>query len=405
MKLMEDARSNAAWLTCLATAFACLAAAAQMESFNTDYPGANGKLQSIDRASRTVRYESDWRGGSHYWFNFEARGFTGRWRFIGSRITKVGPAVSEDGGKSWYFLYPSADAQREIFDFDFGDVARPVRFALSIPYQLADWNRMADRIRGREGVKLGVLCKDRLGTPAPVLEICRSERPEWTFLFTARHHACECSASWVMEGLIDEVLSDTPEARWVRERARIVCVPFIDLDGVEQGEQGKSRKPHDHNRDYAQELYPTIKALKAYVKAHCMDGSLVFIDMHSPGVRGIEHDHYYGLGPAGEGPNRLWLAYSRELEKATRRARLRYDPQWDIPFGRPWNTAALFYSSNDLVKSDRYFASLPNCKLAFCMEYGYGLCGGIFCPEGANEVGRCTIKAVVRSLTGQSNAR
>jgi hypothetical protein len=46
------------------------------------------------------------------------------------------------------------------------------------------------------------------------------------------------------------LLSESKDGRWFRENVEVVIVPFMDKDGVEEGDQGKNRKPHDHNRDY-----------------------------------------------------------------------------------------------------------------------------------------------------------
>ena len=73
-------------------------------------------------------------------------------------------------------------------------------------------------------------------------------------------------ASWTLEGVLEAVLADTPDGRWARENVEWMAVPFMDLDGVEQGDQGKNRQPHDHNRDYlGRSIYPTVAALKEFV--------------------------------------------------------------------------------------------------------------------------------------------
>ena len=71
-----------------------------------------------------------------------------------------------------------------------------------------------------------------------------------TILLTARHHACESVANYVLEGLLDGLLR---EKYSVTEDCKVLVVPFMDIDGVEDGDQGKSRFPHDHNRDYLAE--------------------------------------------------------------------------------------------------------------------------------------------------------
>ena len=69
-------------------------------------------------------------------------------------------------------------------------------------------------------------------------------------VLTARHHACESMASHVLEGILSGVLADDDCGRRWREGWQVVAAPFMDKDGVEDGDQGKNRRPHDHNRDY-----------------------------------------------------------------------------------------------------------------------------------------------------------
>ncbi|MBQ6011409.1 MAG: hypothetical protein IJL17_22960, partial [Kiritimatiellae bacterium] len=59
---------------------------------------------------------------------------------------------------------------------------------------------------------------------------------------------CDYPGGNVKVEKIDEVLSGSKEGEWIRDNADCVFVPFMDKDGVENGDQGKHRAPHDHNR-------------------------------------------------------------------------------------------------------------------------------------------------------------
>lgn len=61
---------------------------------------------------------------------------------------------------------------------------------------------------------------------------------------TARHHACESTGNYVLEGVLEELIKSLPN------NLSVMCVPFVDYDGVVNGDQGKNRFQHDHNRDY-----------------------------------------------------------------------------------------------------------------------------------------------------------
>ena len=101
--------------------------------------------------------------------------------------------------------------------------------------------------------------------------------------FTCRHHACECLASYELEGIIEAMLAQDETGRWYREHVSAVFVPFVDKDGVEDGDQGKNRRPHDHNRDYAGDsIYPTVAAIKTLLPEWSGGRLDLALDLHCP---------------------------------------------------------------------------------------------------------------------------
>ena len=48
------------------------------------------------------------------------------------------------------------------------------------------------------------------------------------------------TASYALEGLISAVL-DEPDYEWLRQNVDFLIVPFVDKDGVEEGDQGKQK--------------------------------------------------------------------------------------------------------------------------------------------------------------------
>ena len=74
--------------------------------------------------------------------------------------------------------------------------------------------------------------------------------------------------------------------------------PFMDKDGVEEGDQGKNRKPHDHNRDYLYQtgekgIYPSVTALRELVSKWSQHRLKIGIDMHCPLLRGRGHEQIH----------------------------------------------------------------------------------------------------------------
>src|SRR5690606_3487437 len=101
-------------------------------------------------------------------------------------------------------------------------------------------------------------------------------------LITARHHACEMMGSHVLEVIISSVLNGENEnLQWLRENVEFFIVPFVDKDGVEDGDQGKNRLPRDHNRDYSGvSVHTSTAALREEIPVWSGGKLKVCIDIH-----------------------------------------------------------------------------------------------------------------------------
>ena len=268
-----------------------------------DYPGGNVKV--VDVKPTVVTVDSDLRDTPRDWFywNFEAESdAAGTVRFTfpekKGRLSAQGPAVSRDGGLSWQWLgrekchFRTKDEPCDYFDFTFATAGEKVRFSQNIPYLKADLDRFLATKKDHPELKVGTLARTRKGTPVPLLTVGHGPA---NVLMTARHHACEASASYVLEGILDEMLSDSAFGRDFCARYTLSCVPMVDIDGVQAGDQGKGRAPHDHNRDYAvaSNLYPEVKAIIDLAEARKFR---LAIDFHSPALRGDVHEAVYLTG-------------------------------------------------------------------------------------------------------------
>jgi hypothetical protein len=354
----------------------------------TNFPGGNILVDGIE--GDTVHLRPDLRDTDGHWFywNFRIRGAAGRrLRFqfdsqAGLAIGARGPAVSHDDGRSWEWL--GADhtgiPEDEFFNYEFRESEESVRFAFCIPYQLADWNRFATSLQNH--YTLTTLCRTRKGREVPVLEIGdNAERP--LVVVTARHHCCESAASYVLEGLV---------SGWeaaVGEAARLWAIPFVDLDGVEAGDQGKNRRPHDHNRDYTEEpLYPETRALMERIRSEA--GPFMALDLHCPYARGEHNEDVYIVGSADAAMARRQAAFGEVLETVA--AGLPYSRSNDVPFGTAWNTGGNYKTGKS---SATWFSERENCQLAATIEIPYANAGGtIVTPESCRAFGASLARAI-----------
>lgn len=290
--------------------FTLHADAAEMKiAIRADFPGGN--VLVVKNEGPMVELAPDLRGGKpwFYW-HFEATASApgaATFAFAGSPMFTVqGPAYSVDEGKTWQWLGADhceftaattpAKERRETFSYDFTAKQLKVRFAVAIPYLPDNLSAFIAANKANAHFKASYLTKTRTGTPVEQLQIGEPGAGRNAMFVSARHHACESLASYVLEGFLAEAMSDSPAGKAFRERYYLFAVPMVDRDGVAHGDQGKNRDPHDHNRDYGpMPIFPEVAAIQELGEAHDIKYAL---DFHCPYLRGDIHEafHFLGLG-------------------------------------------------------------------------------------------------------------
>ena len=271
-------------------------------TINTAFPGGNAKV--LGNQGRSVNLTPDLRGGRpwFYWC-FEATSTrSGRVNFVfpervagfkNGAIGFQGPAISTDVGKTWKWM-GTDDVDGSSFSYHFGKANERVRFAVTIPYVQTNLAAFLEQHASNPHLATSVLTKSRNGRDVELLQIGSPESKVKAILVTARHHAAETIASYVLEGFLHEAMSESPFGEAFREKYVLFAVPFVDKDGVEEGDQGKNRKPHDHNRDYGdQSIYPEVQAIKDLDKAKNFRFAL---DFHCPTLVMRDHQVMYFVG-------------------------------------------------------------------------------------------------------------
>ncbi len=253
---------------------------------DTDFPGGNIIVESINDNVVRVHQEMRDSGGEWFYWAFRvtgAEGKTVRFEFTTRPpLSTRGPAYSRDGGKTWSWL-GSLGQPRNRFTFKFRPDDHQVRFSVGIPYNQETLERFCGRFSGNPCLKKEILTASQKNRPVEMIRISDFQSDKKTrIVLTGTHHACEQVALYTIEGIMETALSDTETGKWFRKNTEIFAVPFIDKDGVEDGDQGKGRIPHDHNRDYVQGRYPTVRALMKMISARPSDSRLVMFDFHCP---------------------------------------------------------------------------------------------------------------------------
>jgi len=337
-----------------------------------DYAGGNIR---VDRVEGDVVYlQQELRDTEGWWFywNFRVRGAAGRrltFAFTnGNPIGTRGPAVSLDGGLSWEWLGMAA-VHESSFDYEFSENAGDVRFCVSIPYLEADLKRFLGRHERNQYLEVTELCRTRKGRSVERVRIgCINDVPRWRIVITARHHACEMIADYAMEGIFEAVLADTEEGNWFRENVEIMAVPFMDKDGVEDGDQGKNRKPRDHNRDYmGKSIHPTVNAMRELVPVWSEGVPLIAVDLHCPWIRDTHNEAIYMVGSADPVNWSKQCEFGKVLESVVE-GELPYLTEDNLPFGEAWNNGANFDTGKSFT---RWASELEGIILATAFEIPY----------------------------------
>ena len=365
-----------------------------------DFPGGNILVDRVDGDDVYLRQDPRDTPGFWFYWSYRVRGAEGRrstFRFTDGKVVGVrGPAVSRNGGETWEWL-DDESVTPEAFTFQFGPNDTAVRFCLAMPYQRGNLEAMFGEYADRDDFVVENHTTSRKGRSVPRIRFgCLEGEPEHRVLLACRHHACEMMASWVLEGVIESVLADSGRGRWLRERVEFLCVPMMDYDGVEDGDQGKNRAPHDHNRDYLDEpIYPEVAALKELVPKWSGGRLRLAIDLHCPYIRGGNNqDIFFVGGPDKEMAERL-AAFSRLLE-SVQTGPLRYDPQHNIPWGESWN------NMNEAKSFGRWAALLPGIELATTLETPYADAGDrAVTVKSARALGRDLANTIERWLQNE----
>ena len=364
-------------------------AAAVLESaafeIYSDFPGGN--IDVLEKGENGAKLRQQCRDSS-WWFywSFGVRGAEGRtltFRFadLGDVLGSRGPAASFDGGKTWRWLGAQGikrEKNSSSFEFAFPPDAKDVRFAFCLPYMPSDFDAFA---KSAPELKKIPLCKTRKGRENFAYSLGNPGGKIKIFL-TSRHHACEATGTFTMQGILEEFLKKGGPAAEFLKDAEIVAVPFIDLDGVLDGDQGKSRKPHDHNRDYSESpIYPSVAAFQKLYNAKAEKAeTVVALDLHAPFI-------FRGAGSDAQ-QNRMFLLEGSIADKAENQRKLSkileaetlksgegaiiHRQKWDVKYGTPYNSDAHKMHLSCSAWANRH----PKAAFACAVEIPYTDCVG-----------------------------
>jgi len=404
MNLMHNMRCTVLFIA-IGLLFSSWVSAGEV-GIDTNYPGGNVIVEKVEGDTFFVKPDlRDTRGWWFYW-NFRVTGAAGRmltFRFTNQNPIGVrGPAVSADCGLNWQWMGSNVVRQvsgQKAWEFSYkfaGD--QEVRFSYEIPYLEVDLNRFLERYRGNSAIAVEELCKTDKGRKVECLRLGNLKgNPKYRVLLTARHHACESVPNYVLEGIMEEILADSAEGKMWREEVEVMIIPFADKDGVEEGDQGKNRQPHDHNRDYNEKsIHAEVAAIMEKIPVWAK-GKLAFaMDMHCPHIRGDYNEHVYLLGGADPVIWERVIDFSKMLEAGITGS-LPYRASGNLPFGKGWNTAGNYKQGKNCSS---WMREIPNISFASGIEIPYANVKGAEVNAGVarafgHDLGRTILKYIM----------
>jgi len=358
-------------------------------TISTKFPGGNAHVTKNE--GDAVHFAPDLRGDNpwFYWCLEATATAPGRVNFVtpekvagtvNGGIGHQGPAVSTDAGKTWRWAGTAA-VRDNTFTHDFTKAGETVRFAVTIPYVQSDLTAFLEANAKNAHLKASVLTKSRKGRAVELLRVGTPGPGVKAVLVTGRHHAAETIASYVLEGFVHAATADDPAGEAFRKKYVLYAVPFVDKDGVEEGDQGKNRKPHDHNRDYGPaSIYPEVQAIRDLDKEVNFELAL---DFHCPLLVAEDHQVFHFVGPKDHP-----AANFANVTELARRIKL------GLPKTAPvgplvWLTPAK--SAGPL--NSHYFAFKPGVRMAAALETPFAPKGRATDPASSREYGRVILRA------------
>src|SRR5690606_22742303 len=385
-------------VSCLAI-FILTDAFAQGIKVLSDFPGGNIVVNKISADTVWLKPDLSFTEGKWFYWYFKVSGISGRqvtFKFEQNDVfAKYGPAYSINNDANWKW-YGENRVVNNCFTFSFSPRDTIAGFSVAFPYTEKDLNEFVAVLNNSERLRMDTLCFSS-GKRAIEKITISSERknPKFKVLLTARHHACEMMANYVLEGIIESILNEK-NLEFLRENVEFLIIPFVDKDGVENGEQGKNGIPRDHNRDYeGQSIYESTAAIRELVPVWSEGKLIAALDLHCPWIKGNNNEAIYIAGNPDPLMEKNQIIFSGLLEKYSFGEIKSYHRDF-IPYGTSWNTAANFTKGMSFGK---WAGILDGVKLAGTIEFPYAAVSGtMVSKDGARVFGKSVAYSIQEFL-------
>lgn len=386
---MIDALSKILLLTTIHLFIICHVNAQNTIRISSDFPGGNIVVNKISKDTVWLAPDLSFTEGNWFYWYFKVSNISGKrvtFKFNQNNlIAKFGPTYSINNDQTWKWLneYQVEDSS---FSFSFSKQDTIAFFSIAFPYTEKNLYTFLSNLNNKKLLKVDTLClspENRIIEKITITPTINKSTSK--VIITARHHACEMMANYVVEGIIESLLNDK-NLEYLREHVEFLFIPFMDKDGVENGEQGKNRIPRDHNRDYVNEPIHKSTATLRTIVPEWSEGKLeMAIDVHCPALKGNGHEFIYLVGASDSTIENRQIQFSKLLEKNSLGDIKAYHKNF-LSFGVGWNTTSNYSKG---MSFSRWAGMIDDISLAATLEFPYSNVSGIpVSKDGARIFGK-----------------
>ena len=346
-----------------------------------DFTGGNINVISIDGDDVFVEREVREGTGYFYWA-FCVKNAGGRkLRFVfpgHTRVGRFGVAVSHDLEFWQWGGIKEKVGNGDAFTYTFKEDENCVYFAHNMVYS----QKMLEGFAQKNNIKIETFTQTKKGRNVPCFTVGNGED---LIVVTSRHHACESTGTYVLQGVAEGCLKKQIDG------IKFLFVPFVDFDGVVDGDPGKNRLPYDHNRDYGDApIYNETAKLRSIADSGRV---LMNFDFHSPHHDSGINDYPYFM-KFSKDESKIYRIISDAFKESTQNDEdsMTYTGVQDLAYGGEWNRDDTPNIKNYFIKKNKLGASLT-------METPYfGLDDNVFTQQKAINMGRHLYDAVYKML-------
>jgi hypothetical protein len=169
------------------------------------------------------------------------------------------------------------------------DMPGPALYVARVePYRLSDLDRLMASIRAHPRVQVTTLGKTAAGRDLEMIRVGDQRAPYRVFL-RARAHPWEAGSNWIVEGLVQRLLTGDAHAKRFLGQYALYVLPMANKDGVARGMTRFNVMGKDLNRNWDvpadPQLAPENAALESWLENMIADGRPphLAIELHNDG--------------------------------------------------------------------------------------------------------------------------